>query len=89
MADMISYGPRFDANPLLDDSPEVWDQLVQALSPPSMLVSIRCRMSQDLLVNDAESDFAGSRLAAYGRAGRDGTELPFELSGRHDFVVHR
>lgn len=38
------FGPRFESNPLLDDSPDVWDELVEALAPATMLVAIRHRM---------------------------------------------
>jgi len=54
--DAVSYGPRFDSNPLLEDAPEVWDQLVDALAPATILASIRHRMSATLLAQLSPED---------------------------------
>lgn len=44
----MDYGPRFETNPLLDDSPETWDRLVEALVPSTLIVAIRHRMGRAL-----------------------------------------
>ena len=40
----IPTDTHFDGNPLGDDSPEVWERLVAALAPASMIVCIEDRM---------------------------------------------
>ena len=54
--DPAPYSPRFDTNPLLDDAPSVWEQLVESLSPAAMLVSIQHRMGQTLLTHVSAED---------------------------------
>lgn len=47
---------EFAEDPLRDDSPEVWDRLVQALGPASMLVCIQDRMGSALRAHASSED---------------------------------
>jgi RNA polymerase sigma factor (sigma-70 family) len=45
-----------DANPLLSDSPEIWDRLIESVGPASLLTVIHSRMTEALLRRTTAED---------------------------------